>query len=149
MRPGSNKDVRRLPGDVTAGGWRIFADNYQLQEKTKANSQSTFPIQPTEDRRSPECRPGRCSPPCEGRGSAVRLLRQAPYDPAEEPGKEYGDYVVCDPEERRIGHAKQFCANTRRAGVRGGKGELLGLSCVLIPVGFVSVDEERRTITLH
>ena len=82
-------------------------------------------------------------------GAAVRLLRQAPYDPAEEPGKEYGDYVVCDPKERRIGYAKEFCASTRRAGVRGGKGDLFGLSCVLIPMGFVSVDEGRRSITLH
>lgn len=68
--------------------------------------------------------------------------RQEPSD--------YVGYVVCDPEDRRIGTAGQVFAN--------GRGEpeyikvkmgLLGLKEALIPVGFVRIDEQQRIITLQ
>ncbi len=66
------------------------------------------------------------------------------------PEKEYADYVVRDPEGRKIGHAEEFYTNARGEAeyvrVRVG---LFGLKSVLIPVGFVAVDEERQTLTLQ
>ena len=60
------------------------------------------------------------------------------------------DYVVCDPEGRKIGRVKELFANAR------GEPEYVrvrisffGLKSVLIPVGFVVVDDERRTLTLQ
>ena len=64
--------------------------------------------------------------------------------------EEYVGYGVCDPENRRIGSVKELFANA--------SGELeylrvkigiFGLRSVLIPVEIVSVDEERRTLTLQ
>lgn len=61
----------------------------------------------------------------------------------------YVGYEVHDPEGRRIGSVKELFTN--------GSGEpeyirvrmgLFGLKSVLIPVVFVAVDDERRTITL-
>ena len=65
-------------------------------------------------------------------------------------GKEYADYVVLDPAGRKIGHVKEFFTNARGEPeyimVRVG---LFGMRSVLIPVGFVTLDEERRTLTLQ
>jgi hypothetical protein len=76
--------------------------------------------------------------------------RRRSYNPVEAPGKEYADYVVCDPKGRRIGRIKEFYTNAH------GEPEYLmvrvgffGMRSVLIPVGFVSVDEGQRTLTLH
>ena len=66
------------------------------------------------------------------------------------PGREYADYLVCDPNGRKIGRVREFYTNRR--------GELeyimvrvgfFGLRSVLIPVGFITLDEERRTLTLQ
>jgi PRC-barrel domain len=60
------------------------------------------------------------------------------------------DYVVRDPEGRKIGRVKEVFTNARDepqyVKVRVG---LFGLRTVLIPVCFVAVDERRRTLTLH
>jgi hypothetical protein len=64
--------------------------------------------------------------------------------------EEYFDYVVRDPEGRKIGRVKELFANARGEPqyirVRIG---FFGLRSVLIPVCFVVVDEERRVLTLH
>ncbi|MDP8926134.1 MAG: hypothetical protein M3M97_04310 [Actinomycetota bacterium] len=59
--------------------------------------------------------------------------------------EEYVGYEILDPEDRKIGRVKEMFANAR------GEPEYvrvrtvpLGLKTVLIPVGFVAVDEERR-----
>jgi PRC-barrel domain len=76
--------------------------------------------------------------------------RRRPYNPVEEPEKVYADYVVCDPKGRKIGRVKEFFTNARGEPeyimVRVG---LFGMRSVLIPVGFVSVEEGQRTLTLH
>ncbi len=63
--------------------------------------------------------------------------------------EKYVGYKVCDPEGRRIGRAKEFFKNAydepEYIKVRVG---LLGLRSVLIPVGFIGIDEEGRTLTL-
>ncbi len=65
-------------------------------------------------------------------------------------GKEYADYVVLDPAGCKIGHVKEFFTNARGEPeyimVRVG---FFGIRSVLIPVGFVTLDEERRTLTLQ
>ena len=60
------------------------------------------------------------------------------------------DYVVLDPEGRRIGRVKELFINAY------GEPEyvrvrmsLFGLKSVLIPVIFVMIDEERQTLTLQ
>lgn len=76
--------------------------------------------------------------------------RRRSSDRAEAPGREYTDYVVCDPRGRKIGRVKECFTNARGEPeyitVRVG---LFGMRSVLIPVGFVAVDGERRTLTLH
>ncbi len=64
--------------------------------------------------------------------------------------EEYAGYEILDPEDRKIGRVKEMFANAR------GEPEyvrvrtsLLGLKTVLIPVGFVAVDEERRPLKLR
>ena len=63
---------------------------------------------------------------------------------------EYFDYLVRDPEGRKIGRVKELFANVhgepQYIRVRMG---FFGLRSVLIPVCFVVVDEEWRTLTLH
>ena len=58
--------------------------------------------------------------------------------------------MVCDPKGCKIGRVKEFFANARGEPeyvmVRMG---FFGMRSVLIPVGFVSVDEGQRTLTLH
>ena len=60
------------------------------------------------------------------------------------------DYLVCNPKGCKIGRVKEFFANARDEPeyvmVRVG---LFGVRSVLIPVGFVSVDEGQRTLTLQ
>jgi hypothetical protein len=65
------------------------------------------------------------------------------------PGKCF-DYMLLDPEGRRIGRVKEL--------IRNGHGEPeyvrvrigpFGLKSVLVPVTFVIGDEERRTLTLQ
>jgi hypothetical protein len=60
------------------------------------------------------------------------------------------DYVVLDPEGRRVGRVKELFTNTygepEYVRVRVG---LFGLRSVLVPVTFVIADEERRTLTLQ
>ena len=60
------------------------------------------------------------------------------------------DYVVLDPEGRRVGRVKELFTNTY------GEPEyvrvrmsLFGLRSVLVPVTFVISNEERRTLTLQ
>jgi hypothetical protein len=70
------------------------------------------------------------------------------HDRFEMPEK-YGGYEARDPEGRRIGSVKELFTNVygepEYAGVRTG----LGLKrLVLISVGLVAVDEERRTLSL-
>ncbi len=76
--------------------------------------------------------------------------RRRSYDRVEAPRREYFDYLVCDPEGRKIGRVKELFANghgePQYIRVRMG---FFGLRSVLIPVCFVVVDEERRTLTLH
>ncbi len=64
--------------------------------------------------------------------------------------EEYAGYGVYDPEGRRIGSVKELFANASDEPeyVRVKIG-LLGLRSVLIPIGFVAVDDERRTLTLQ
>ncbi len=58
--------------------------------------------------------------------------------------------MVRDPAGRKIGRVKEFFTNARGEPeyimVRVG---LFGMRSVLIPVGFVSVDEGQRILTLH
>ncbi len=62
----------------------------------------------------------------------------------------YVGYKVHDPEGRRIGSVKELFTNVydepEYLRVRIG---LFGLKSFLIPVSFVAVDEERRTLTLQ
>lgn len=75
--------------------------------------------------------------------------RRRSYDRIEVPEKEYPDYAVCDPEGRRIGRVKELYTNARgEPEYIKAKVGLFELRCVLIPTGFVTV-EERRTITLN
>ncbi len=64
--------------------------------------------------------------------------------------EEYVGYRVYDPEGQKIGNAKELYTNARGEPeyVRVKTG-LLGSRGVLIPIGFVAVDEERRTLTLQ
>ena len=65
------------------------------------------------------------------------------------PREDYYDYVVCDPEGRKIGRVKELFASLRGepqyVRVRVG---FFGLRSVLIPVCFIAIDEERRALTL-
>jgi hypothetical protein len=65
------------------------------------------------------------------------------------PREDYYDYVVRDPEGRKIGRVKELFASLRGepqyVRVRVG---FFGLRSVLIPVCFVAIDEERRALTL-
>ncbi len=64
--------------------------------------------------------------------------------------EKYVGYRVHDPEGRRIGSVKELFTNAygepEYLRVRMG---LFGLKSVLIPIGFVAIDEERRTLTLQ
>ncbi|MDP8974321.1 MAG: hypothetical protein M3N45_14420 [Actinomycetota bacterium] len=75
--------------------------------------------------------------------------RRKPPD-RQETQEEYLDYVVRDPEGRKIGRVAQIFTNRRGEPqyirVRVGP---FGLRSVLIPVCFVTLDEERRTLTLQ
>lgn len=64
--------------------------------------------------------------------------------------KEYIGYRIRDPEDRKIGSVKELFANEygEPEYVRVKTG-LFGLKTVLIPVGFLKVDENRRTFTLQ
>ncbi len=64
--------------------------------------------------------------------------------------EEYVGYRVLDPEGRKLGRVKELFANAH------GEPEyvrvrmnLFGLRSVLIPIGFVAVDEGQRTLTLQ
>ncbi len=76
--------------------------------------------------------------------------RKRAHEPVETPGKKYADYVVCDPKGCKIGRVKEFFTNARGEPeyimVRVG---FFGVRSVLIPVGFVTLDEERRSLTLQ
>ena len=65
------------------------------------------------------------------------------------PREDYYDYVVRDPEGRKIGRVKELFASLRGepqyVRVRVG---FFGLRSVLIPVCFVAIDKERRALTL-
>jgi hypothetical protein len=75
--------------------------------------------------------------------------RREPRD-RQETREEYFDYLVRDPEGRKIGRVVEMFTNRRGEPqyirVRVG---LFGLKSVLIPVCFVTLDEERRTLTLQ
>ncbi len=64
--------------------------------------------------------------------------------------EEYVGYGVYDPEGRKVGRVKELFANAQgepeyvRVGI-----SPFGLKRVLIPIGFVAVDEERRALTLQ
>ncbi len=64
--------------------------------------------------------------------------------------EEYVGYRVHDPQGRTIGSVKELFTNAygepEYVRVRVG---LFGLKSVLIPTGFVTVDDERRTLTLQ
>ena len=68
----------------------------------------------------------------------------------QETQEEYFDYVVRDPKGRKIGRVVQIFTNRRGepqyVRIRVG---LFGSGSVLIPVCFVTLDEERRTLTLQ
>ena len=68
----------------------------------------------------------------------------------QETQEEYFDYEVRDPEGRKIGRVVQIVTNRRGepqyVRIRVG---LFGSGSVLIPVCFVTLDEERRTLTLQ
>lgn len=63
--------------------------------------------------------------------------------------EEYLGYDVLDPEKRKIGNVKELFANARGepeyVRVRTG---LLGVRTMLLPVSFVEIDQERRSLTL-
>ncbi len=70
--------------------------------------------------------------------------RRRSCDRIEAPGKEYADYVVCGPKGRRTGRVKEFFTNARgEPEYAMVKMSLFGMRSILIPVGFVSVDEGR------
>ena len=64
--------------------------------------------------------------------------------------EEYVGYRVHDPQGRTIGNVRELFTNAydepEYVKVRMG---LFGLKSVLIPVGFVTVNDERRTLTLQ
>ena len=64
--------------------------------------------------------------------------------------EEYFDYLVRDPEGRKIDRVIEIFTNRRGEPqyVRV-RLDLFGLKSVLIPVCFVTLDEERRTVTLQ
>lgn len=68
----------------------------------------------------------------------------------QETQEEHFDYVVRDPEGRKIGRVIEIFTNRRGEPqyirVRMG---LLGLRAVLIPVCFATLDERQRTLTLQ
>lgn len=68
----------------------------------------------------------------------------------QETQEKYFDYVVRDPEGRKIGRVIEIFTNRRGEPqyVRARVG-LFGLRSVLIPICFVTLDEERRTLTLQ
>ena len=76
--------------------------------------------------------------------------RRRSHNRVEAPGEEYVDYVVCDPKGRKIGRVKELFTNAHDEPeyitVRMG---LFGVRSVLLPVGFVDIDEERRTLSLQ
>ena len=80
--------------------------------------------------------------------STAASLRQ-PRSRFEAP-EEYSDYMVCDPEGRKIGRVKELFANEhgepQYIRVRAG---FFGMRSVLIPVCFVVLDEQQRALTLH
>jgi hypothetical protein len=75
--------------------------------------------------------------------------RREPRD-RQETREEYFDYLVRDLEGRKISRVVETFTNRRGEPqyirVRVG---LFGLKSVLIPVCFVTLDEERRTLTLQ
>jgi len=75
--------------------------------------------------------------------------RREPHSRFEMPEK-YKGYGVFDPESRKVGSVKELYTNTygdpEYVRVRMG---IFGLKTVLIPVGFVAIDEERQTLTLQ
>ena len=64
--------------------------------------------------------------------------------------EEYVGYWVHDPEGRRLGRVKELFANAygEPEYVRVKMG-LFGLKAALIPIGFVTVDEQQRILTLQ
>lgn len=80
----------------------------------------------------------------------IAVNRAGPVSGRFKAPEEYVGYRVHDPEDRRIGRVKELFTNTHGepeyVRVRIG---LLGLKSVLIPIGFVRVDEQRRTLTLQ
>ena len=95
--------------------------------------------------------------PVEFRGAAKereqldRAVNQVESNPSRfEAPKKYVGYAVCDPEGQKIGWVKQLFVNAQGepeyVRVRMG---LLGLKSVLIPVGFVALDEYQRTLKLE
>ena len=64
--------------------------------------------------------------------------------------EKYFDYRVLDPEGRKIGRVKELFTNAHDepeyVRVRVG---LFGLRSILVPIGFVAIDEERQTLTLQ
>ena len=62
----------------------------------------------------------------------------------------YVGYRVCDPKGRKLGRVMQLFTNDHHEPeyVRVKMG-LFRLRSVLIPIGFVAVDEKRRTLTLQ
>jgi hypothetical protein len=96
-----------------------FADNRQLPIKNEESTfeESTFYVPSYPAHREPKISRIQARKVL---ASSRRLgihrtspLQSGFHDPAVEPGKKYGDCVVCDPEERRIGHAKEFYTNAR------------------------------------
>lgn len=76
--------------------------------------------------------------------------RRRSRNPGAEPTEGYADYVVSDPEGRKIGRVKELFTNARGEPeyVRVGMAPF-GLRSILIPVGFVAVEEGRKTLTLQ
>ena len=68
----------------------------------------------------------------------------------QETREEYFDYLVRDPEGRKIGRVIEVFTNRRGEPqyIRTRVGPF-GWRSVLIPVCFVTLDEERRTLTLQ
>ncbi len=75
--------------------------------------------------------------------------RRKPHN-RQETQEEYFDYVVRDPEGRKIGRVIQIFTNRRGepqyVRIRVG---LFGLGSVLIPVCFATLDEEQRILTMQ
>lgn len=80
------------------------------------------------------------------RTAANRRKRRDPQETREE----YFDYQVRDPEGRKIGRVVEMFTNRRGEPqyIRMRMG-LFGLRSSLIPVCFVTFDEERRTLALQ